>query len=241
MASSGRVQSALIPVPRLRLSEGLVTPLQAYVEEAGLKPGDPSPPERGFAAGLGARPAPLKQAIVVLEVPDVLEVRRKGDTHLRHAETSGESLTQLADKRHHAETMEAREALECKLAELAAERRSDADLAAIGRALAHMEAEILCGGMATEGDRAFHAAVTRAAKNTVLASLVEALADDISETRVASLSAPERPPQFLAAHRRTAQAIRDGNPTAARQAMLRHLRVVASVRSLRSSLDSDDE
>lgn len=242
MASSGGVQSALIPVPRLRLYEELVTRLQAYVEEAGLQPGDRFPPERELAARLGVSRATLKQAIVVLEVQGILEVRHGGGTYLRHPETLGEPLTQLVQKRQHLpEVMEAREALECKVAELAARRRSDDDLAALDRALAHMEAEILSGGIGAEGDREFHMAVATAARNTVLVNLMKAVADDVSETRIASLSEPDRPRQSLAAHRRIAEAIRERNPSAARRAMLHHLRVVADVRLLRWRFEPDDD
>lgn len=242
MASSGRVQSALIPVPRLRRSEGPIAWFHAPVEAAGREPGDRFPSEGGIAFRLRIGQATLDRAVAALEGQDILEVRPWGDTCRCPDDTSGASLTELGHERHHqAEAIEAWEALECKLVELAARRRSDADLAAIGQALARMEAEILSGGIAAEADREFHMAITRAAKNRVLASLTEALVGDISEVRIASLSEPERPPQFLASHRRTAQAIRDGDPDAARQAMLRHLRVVARARFLGWRTDPDDE
>lgn len=234
--------SGLHPVPRSRLYEELVTRLQAYIDQAGLEPGDRFPPERELAARLAVSRATLKQAIVVLEVQGTLEVRHGDGTYLRHPEALKEPLTRLIEKRQLLpEVMEAREALECKLAELAAQRRTDEDVQAIDRALAHMEEDILSGGIGAEGDREFHGAVTRAGKNTLLAKLMESLDHEIHETRVESLSEPERPPLSLAAHRRIAQAIREGNARASRKAMLDHLKVVANVRLMRWKLELDEK
>lgn len=233
--------SALNPVHRSRLYEELVARLQAYIDEAGLEPGDRFPPERELAQRLGVSRATLKQSIVVLEVQGILEVRHGDGTYLRHAEALQEPISRLVEKRKLLpEVMEAREALECKLAELAAQRRTDEDVEAIDRALAQMEEEIRSGGIGAEGDREFHLAVTLAGKNTLLAKLMQSLANEIHETRIESLSEPHRPPKSLAAHRRIAQAIRDSNPRAARKAMYDHLKVVADVRLLRWKLELDD-
>ena len=66
--------------------------------------------------------------------------------------------------RRHAQRLpdiiEAREALESKLAGLAAARRTEEDLARIDEALAVMAADIEAGGRGVEGDELFHAAVT---------------------------------------------------------------------------------
>lgn len=216
--------------------------MQAYIDQAGLEPGDRFPAERELAARLGVSRATLKQAIVVLEVQGILEVRQGDGTFLRHPEALKEPLTRLIEKRQLLpEVMEAREALECKLAELAAQRRTDEDLQAIDQALANMEVDILSGGIGAEGDREFHGAVTRAAKNALLAKLMETLDHEIHETRIESLSEPGRPPRSLAGHRRIAQAVRDGNPRASRKAMHDHLKVVANVRLMRWKLEVDEQ
>lgn len=240
--SSRETGFGLEPVPRLRLYEELVARLQGYIEQAGLEPGDRFPPERELAARLGVSRATLKQAIVVLEVQGILEVRQGDGTYLRQPEGLREPLTRLIERRQLLpEVMEAREALECKLAQLAAQRRTDEELQAIDQALAHMEEDILSGGIGAEGDREFHGAVTRAGKNTLLAKLMESLAHEIHETRVESLSEPGRPPRSLAGHRRIAEAIREGNPRAARRAMYDHLKVVANVRLMRWRLELDEQ
>jgi GntR family transcriptional repressor for pyruvate dehydrogenase complex len=62
-----------------------------------------------------------------------------------------------------------------------------------------------------------------------------AIAAPIAETRRFSLGEPGRPPRSLAAHRRILEAIRRGDGPAARQAMRRHVKMVADVGLLRWS------
>jgi GntR family transcriptional repressor for pyruvate dehydrogenase complex len=55
----------------------------------------------------------------------------------------------------------------------------------------------------------------------------------IVETRIESLSQPGRPRDSLAGHRRIADAIRDGDPAAAADAMHAHVMLVSDVALLR--------
>jgi GntR family transcriptional repressor for pyruvate dehydrogenase complex len=96
-----------------------------------------------------------------------------------------------------------------------------------------MAADIEAGGLGVDADAEFHAAVTAAGHNHVLADLMEYLAAPIAETRVESLSQPDRPPKSLANHRRIASAIADRDPRRAARAMRAHIKVVADVQLLR--------
>ncbi len=66
---------SLRPMHRSRLYEQLVERLLALVHELDLKPGDRLPPERELAADLGVSRASVRQALVVLEVQGLVEVR----------------------------------------------------------------------------------------------------------------------------------------------------------------------
>ena len=131
--------------------------------------------------------------------------------------------------------LEAREALETQLAALAAARRTETDLAAMDSALKIMAADIDAGGLGEVGDRLFHEAVTRAAQSPLLADFMAALAAPISETRRSSLGEPGRPPRSLKAHQRILEAIQRGDVSGARQAMRRHVNMVADIGLLRWS------
>ena len=106
----------------------------------------------------------MSQALVAMEVVGVVAVRHGDGAVL--VDTSGSSKIVRALRKHAQqlpEIIEAREALETKLAALAASRRTDEDLAAIDAALELMERDVDAGGRGVEGDERFHAAVTAAA------------------------------------------------------------------------------
>src|SRR6266540_3116020 len=127
------------------------------------------------------------------------------------------------------DVIDARMALEVHIAELAAQRRTDHDLAQIDTALDLMGEQIERGERGLEGDERFHAAVTTAAHSELLADLMAAIATPISESRVQLLSQQGRPPRSLRSHRQIAQAIRAGDPRAAARTMRAHIDLVAKV------------
>ncbi|MFD5625458.1 FadR/GntR family transcriptional regulator [Streptomyces sp. NPDC127072] len=216
-----------------RLYEQVLDRLRSYAVEAGLGAGDRLPPERDLAARLGVSRASVKQAIVVLEVQGLVEVRHGGGTYLVRDTLDAEPVEQLVDRRRRLpDVLDAREALETKLAALAAERRTDEDVAAIDSALAHMRAEITAGGHGVEGDRLFHAAVTAAGHSGILAEFMRSIAEQIAESRHESLRQPGRPARSLTQHRAIFDAIVAQQPGRAAAAMRRHVRTVARVRLL---------
>jgi GntR family transcriptional repressor for pyruvate dehydrogenase complex len=136
--------------------------------------------------------------------------------------------------------LEARELLEVRLAELAAMRRTDDDLAAMRAALVAMESEIAAAGLGIDGDAAFHHAVHRAGNNKVLEHVIDGLAEAIHETRMESLTEPDRPRSSLQAHRRILEAIEAQETKRAAEAMRAHLRQVADVALLRWEPPAED-
>ncbi|WP_307849713.1 FadR/GntR family transcriptional regulator [Qaidamihabitans albus] len=227
------MSDALRPMARPRLYEQVLERLREYVADAGLRAGDKLPAERELAQRLGVSRASIKQAIVVLEVQGAVEVRHGGGTYLVRDTLDVEPVDKLVERRRRLpDVLEAREALETKLAELAAERRTRQDLDALEAALAYMREEIDAGERGVEGDRRFHAAVTAAAHSSLLAEFMRSIADQITESRTESLRQPGRPGRSLGQHQSIFDAIDLGDPRKAAAAMRRHLRTVAKVRLL---------
>ncbi|MFB9906885.1 FadR/GntR family transcriptional regulator [Allokutzneria oryzae] len=223
----------LRPLGRPRLYEQVLRRLREYVAAEGLGSGDKLPTERDLAERLQVSRASVKQAIVVLEVQGLVDVRQGGGIYLRGDTLDGEPVADLVERRRRLpDVLEAREALETKLAELAAERRTDEDMERIDAALGLMASLIDDGSTVDEGDRRFHEAIATAARSTLLSDFMKAIAGQVAESRRESLRQPGRPPRSLAQHRAIADAIRDGNPRAASAAMRRHLKTVARVRLL---------
>jgi GntR family transcriptional repressor for pyruvate dehydrogenase complex len=226
--------TALRPLERSRLYEDVGERLALFVDESGMAPGDQFPAERELAQRLHVSRTSVRQSFVVLQALGFVDVRQGEGVFLRRTRGFGDSLTKMLERRRRLpDVLEAREALEVKLAELAAARRSDDDLDAMNAALIQMEAEISAGGLGTEGDAAFHHSIALAARNQILLHLIEAMAEVIHESRVESLSEPGRPRLSLEAHRRILAAIESRSNQQAAEAMRMHLRVVADVSLLR--------
>lgn len=215
--------------------------LREHVVAAGLKAGDRLPSERELAERLRVSRASIKQAIVVLEVQGLVEIHHGGGMFLRTDSLAPEPVDTLVERRRRLpDVLDAREAIETKLAELAAVRRTDADLAEIDAALAAMRAQIDAGARGEEGDLRFHSAVTAAAHSPLLAEFMREIAEQIAESRHESLQQPRRPPKSLAQHSKIAEAIRARNASAARSAMRKHVETVSRVRLLTWNPDGDD-
>ena len=173
-----------------------------------MEAGDKLRPERELAVSLGVSRATVRQALVALEVIGVVAVRHGDGAVLADASGSAKVLDAIrAHARRIPDVIDARDALETKIAALAAVRRT--------------------------GDELFHAAVTAAAHSSLLAGMMAEISDLILETRIESLGQPGRPADSLVAHRRIADAIRDGDAPGAATAMHDHVEMVSDVALLR--------
>lgn len=224
---------SLRPVVRRKLYEELIERLRAYVREVGLKPGDRLPSERELAARLGVSRNSLTQAIVVLEVQGFVQAKHGGGVYLVRDNLPVEPIEALlARQQRLPDVLDAREALETKLAELAARRHTADDLVVFDEALEAMAADVATGGLGEQDDQKFHRAVVAAAHSPVLAALYDQLAFQIAETRLESLRQPGRPPRSLHQHQQIAAAIRSGDPKRAASAARHHVETVSKVRLL---------
>ena len=234
--------AALRPLERSRLYEDVGERLGEFVRESGMEPGDQFPAERDLARRLHVSRTSVRQSFVVLQALGFVDVRHGEGAFLRRTRGFGDSLTKLLERRRRLpDVLEAREALEVKLAELAAAHWAKDDLHAMKAAVAQMEGEIAAGGIGTEGDAAFHHAIAIAARNEILLHLIDAMADVIQESRIESLSEPGRPPRSLEAHRRILAAIEVRSTELAADAMKQHLRVVADVSLLRWQPEASED
>src|SRR5690349_14955255 len=234
--SAGDDPSFPAPLARVRLYEQVAEQISVWIKQHDLQPGDRLPPERELASRLGVSRATLSQALVALEVIGAVAVRHGDGTVVSDSPRQArivEAIRAHADRLP--EIIDTRDALETKIAALAAARRTEEDLARIDAALDAMEADIEAGGRGAEGDERFHGAVTAAAHSLLLARLMDEIGDLIKETRIESLSQPERPRASLAGHRAIADAIRTGDPEAASDAMHAHVSMGSDVALIREA------
>ncbi|MDQ2852609.1 MAG: FCD domain-containing protein [Actinomycetota bacterium] len=235
--------ASLRRVDRPPMYEAILERLREYAQAADLKRGHRLPSERDLAEQLGTSRASVKQALVVLEVQGLVETRHGGGTFLLKDDLSTESVTALVARQARLpEIMEARVGLECQLAGLAAQRRTDNDLRAMENALVLMAASVEQDADGAEGDKLFHSAVATAGRNPLLNRFLDEISSEVSESRKESLRQPGRPSQSLRQLQAILEAIRRQDAARARRTMRLHLSSVGKVRLLtwQAPIDDDD-
>jgi GntR family transcriptional regulator, transcriptional repressor for pyruvate dehydrogenase complex len=198
-------------------------------------PGDKLPSERTLAQHLGVSRATLREAIRVLEGEGYVISRRGasgGILVLDQAENEERIRPLLAEKLPEIEEIfDYRTAVEGAAARLAADRRTDEDLAILQRAYDVMAADRETRRFRA-ADNAFHLAIADAARNRPMRQAIE---DARAEMWVPIDRLISR--VFLTAnrhHRQILDAIRARDPDAAQQAVVDHLETAR--RDLRRSL-----
>jgi GntR family transcriptional repressor for pyruvate dehydrogenase complex len=206
--------------------------LRDFVAGAALEPGDRLPPERELARRLGVSRTSLRQALTALRIEGLVDVRHGDGIYLLRSvdDVIPPIAAELGAAHPELPALgEVRNALEALAAQAAAERRTDAGLAAMVEGLRLMEREIADGEPGLQGDREFHRAVLAAARNEVLTKLLDAIADGSERIAQASLSRPGQPERSLAAHRMILDAIVMRESDLARRLMYDHLNLTGAI------------
>jgi DNA-binding FadR family transcriptional regulator len=129
--------------------------------------------------------------------------------------------------------LECRKIMEIEAAGLAAERATEADVAALSETLDRMEVSAArppstaAETLFHEADLAFHQALIGATGNRALASLVERIHTALLTARYPTARPEYRQERALPEHRAILKAVAAGNPRAARKAMATHLDTIA--------------
>lgn len=226
---------ALQPIQRSPLYEQVVQRLREFIDVEQLKPGDRLMSERELAERLGVSRTSVRQALTVLRVQGLVEIRHGDGVYLVNppGDVVGSLALEVANSEvDHPMIWEVREGIEVQAARLAARRRTDDDLRHMADALAAMAASIAEGGDGIIGDRHFHQALAEASHNPLLAQLYEQMRDVIDRTSEASLTRPGRPPVSLHEHEAIYEAVERRDEEAAAQRMREHI-VVSGQRLLR--------
>jgi GntR family transcriptional regulator, transcriptional repressor for pyruvate dehydrogenase complex len=212
-----------VPLTSLRRSplvDLAVSQLREQVMSGQWPVGGRLPAETELAQRLEVGRSTVREAVRALVHAGLLETRQGSGTYVRSVTPGGDWEPRLR-RAAVLEVYEVRQALEVQAARLAAERRTDADIASIRECLAGRErARARAKDSAfVEADLAFHRCVVAAAHNALLAemfdsfaaALREALAAIVSDRGLGDVGADP-------AHARLAEAIEAGDPAAAERA-----------------------
>ena len=161
-----------------------------------LMPGEKLPAARDLAKMFGVGRSSVREAIKALEVMGVLQVIQGKGTYVAQntdtAKPDTEALRKTLAVVNMHSLMEARQILECKSAELAAQRADPRQILHIGEAIIKMQKPNQNDQTFLSADRAFHLAVANGAENPVIYELIKLLVTLVHENDVKFLAMHDR-------------------------------------------------
>lgn len=217
-----------------RLSDTVARQLEQRILEGALKAGDRLPAEREFALEFGVSRPCLREAILKLASKGLLYSRQGGGTYV-----ADQLNDALADpwaemlQSHPAlneDLLEFRAVLESQSAEWASKRATPADLLRLDTCLksATVAVATLNPEAVTQADQEFHQALAEAAHNAFAAHMMSVLQGLLQKDILFNLgeliSVPVASRMLVEQWTAIVDAVRQQNPSAARQAAATHAR-----------------
>jgi len=206
----------------------VVAYVRQLIESGKFRAGDKLPPERELAQLTGVSRATVRAGLQSLATVGVVDSRRGAGTFVADGPPLlGVNPLSLFSALHgipQAELFEARKVIEIDLAGLAAERAHGDELAVISEEVMEMFASIDDVHRFLVHDIRFHRAVAAAARNPLLAAIMEMLADLFYDQRKTTVARWRGASEAAGQHRAIYQAIRAGDVERARHEMGKHLR-----------------
>lgn len=225
--STEHIQQLRPPVRAARLSDQVAAQLQALVIDRALKPGEKLPSERELCEMLGVSRTVVREAVRVLVVKGLLEVRPGGGMVVSAPDTALVSelmgVILRGDGVAFTHVQEVRRLLEVELAGLAAERRTEGDLEKMQAQLALMVEHEADPERWARADVAFHATIAEATHNPLYPVLLSTIVDLLMEIRLIGIALPGTAQRAYRHHVPIFERIKAGDPTGAREAMTNHL------------------
>lgn len=213
------------------LANDLVEQFETRISRGELPPGARFPTEREVTEGFSVSRTVVREAFARLAARGLLVSKRGSGAyvadhaHYRAFQVTAEDVAEIADV---LKLLEMRRGFEMEMADLAAQRRSEADLAAMREALDAMDASTEVD-TSVAADNAFHTAIAHATGNDYFVRFTEFLGIRFVPSRRMYLQGSEpKVHQGYARminrdHRAIFDAIEAQNPAAARRAACRHM------------------
>ena len=200
------------PIRTRRTFETAIEHLTEAIERSSLRAGDRLPGEHELARLLEISRPTLRQAVRVLELSGVLEVRRGKTGGIFLASelipTVAVSSAVAIEESAAAETLRARRVLETAVAREAALRATRDDLAQLERAIELLRRHVGERPLVMRADALFHRALVRACHNRPLEGAMQVIAKALAPIRDAYSGGVDRDRETLDVHERQLDAMR---------------------------------
>lgn len=241
-------RAVMTPVGRIsapKAADVLAEALRTRIRSGEWPEGYALPTERELSAQTALSRTSVREALRMLEVDGLIEIRpgRNGGARVRRP--AGDELTRQLElfiwgRNIAAEHLhDVREALEALGAEGAARRRTEADIAELVARTEAVEASVDDLDRYLDANLAWHMSVVRASHNELLVSFMDVLANAIHvATESEAFDSPEVRRTTLSIHRAILDAIVAGDADAARRRMTRHVGAARDVALGRAGLKS---
>ena len=213
-----------------RLYEDIVRQIREKIANGEYKPGDRLPTEREIVESLGVSKASVREAFRVLEADGLIVSQQGGGRFLKAAQTESffrmDGVIGSLERSQILDLLEARETIECKIAELAAERATPEHINSLKATLDYM----CSGNRPLEGETAlfdldseFHKILAEASQNFVFLNWLELSLEILAETRRKTLHLHGRCKALITELQKILDAVERHDGQEASAAMRKHL------------------
>ncbi|MFP5390788.1 MAG: FadR/GntR family transcriptional regulator [Gammaproteobacteria bacterium] len=207
-----------------RLYRVVATRIQDLIRNENIKAGERLPAERELAAKLSVSRASLREALIVLELSGIVEVRGGSGVYVSEQAQAKPEVPEAGPGPF--EVLAARRVIESEIAAMAAKNATDSAIDAILMAVQEMERHHEDRASNELADRNFHLAIARATGNTAMVGVTEYLWNQrgsLWHKLKEHFQTEDLRKTTLLDHRKVLEAIAAHDVTGARQAMRAHL------------------
>lgn len=212
------------PQAEPRLYRVVAARIQELIRDEKIQPGTRLPAERDLAAKLEVSRASLREALIVLELSGIVEVRGGSGVYVSERAAAPADVPEAGPGPF--EVLAARRMIESEVAAIAAKNATDSAIDAILKAVEEMEREHENRASNEQADRNFHLAIARATGNTAMVGVVDYLWNQrgsLWHKLKEHFQTEELRLQTLTDHRNILAAIAAHDASGARAAMRAHL------------------
>lgn len=207
--------------------------LARHITESNMQPGDPLPSERDLCTQLSASRPSLREALRMLEMVGLVEMRRGGSAVVGSfdlrllTEWIGRSIPRSNGNMRG--LLVVRDCLEVRATELSAALITPEQCAELEEILRVTEEKVKRGEEVLDEDILFHEAIFRACGNAVLQRLTDVISGLLIDLRREVLAGAGGGERMLDHHQHIATALAAHDPEAAGEAMRAHIWSVISL------------
>jgi len=216
------------PIQSERLYEQIVQQIEQRIVSGELKVSDQLPSERELAEQFGVSRTAVREAIKTLHEKGLVEILVGRGTFIANGTPDVvrhtlNLLMKVDSTKGFLNLVELREIMEPEIAALAATRITDEYISAMQEAMDKMEAAMDNVEEFVEADLDFHLALAEATQNPIIPALLDPIIELMREQRILITIIKGVAQHGQYNHKIIIDAVKRGDPDAAREAMRHHL------------------